>query len=117
MNRHLNTFPGIRAANHERLDYFGHGDLENGWNVAEWGCALAGEVGELCNVLKKMHRAAPFDPSSDELLVAAGEEIADVYLYLDLLSQKLGLNIERCVLRKFNKTSEQYNFPVRITDE
>ena len=26
------------------------------WSPMEWGCALAGEVGELCNFLKKMSR-------------------------------------------------------------
>ena len=108
------TFQGIRDANLSRLDYFGHGSLQDGWNVAEWGCALGGECGELLNVLKKMNRAAAFDPSQESLLLEASHEIADVYLYLDLLAQKLGINIERAVMRKFNLTSEAKGFPQRL---
>lgn len=105
-------FNHLRAANLERVEYFGHGTLDDGWNVAEWGCALAGEAGELCNVLKKMNRQAPFDPDLLELKKEAEKEIADVLLYLDLLAAKLGILLDEAATVKFNETSKQYNFPV-----
>lgn len=108
------SFSGVRLANLSRLDYFGHGDLNTGWNVAEWGCALGGECGELLNVLKKINRAAPFDPDIKTLKIKASEEIADVYLYLDLVAAKLGLDILDCVRAKFNLTSIDKGMPQRI---
>ena len=104
----------LRAANTERVNYFGHGALHDGWNVAEWGCALGGECGELLNLLKKMNRSAPFDPSEEDLLEEIGEEVADVVIYLDLISAKLGIDIEEVVTKKFNGTSEKYGFDVMI---
>lgn len=108
------SFDNLRKVNVLRMEYFGHGDLATGWNVAEWGCALAGETGELCNILKKINRNAGFDPSYNELRHLAAEEIADVAIYLDLISSKLGLHLDGCIKRKFNQTSEKHGFPHRL---
>lgn len=108
------TFQELRQANTDRVNEFGHGNLTDGWNVAEWGCALAGETGELCNVLKKIIRQTDIDPCIDDLTVMADEEIADVAIYLDLLAAKLGINLADAIRRKFNATSEKHGFPQRL---
>jgi len=108
------NFYGIRQANLDRLDYFGHGNLKDGCNYAEWGCALGGECVELLNVLKKMHRAASFDPDYDVLLKQAAEEIGDVLLSLDLVAAKLELDLLSCAANKFNLTSSIKGMPQRI---
>lgn len=42
-----------------------------------------------------------------ELRSALREEIADVFIYLDLLAQSQGFNLEAAVRDKFNKTSQK----------
>lgn len=104
----------LRKANLSRVSRYGHGSIENGWDLMQWGCALAGEVGELCNVLKKMVRQAPGDPSPDQLTGDAAGEIADVMIYLDLVAAKLDLVLQRVVTRKFNQSSKKFGFPERL---
>jgi len=69
------------------------------WSPAEWGCALAGEVGELCNLLKKLLRGD--NPSIEDISC----EIGDVAIYLDLLSSRLDLKLEDCIVLSFNRKS------------
>lgn len=107
------TFNELRDANVSRCVKFGHGGIE-GWNEAEWGNAIAGETGELCNVLKKIIRQMPSDPNQIELRSMASEEIADVIIYLDLLAAKLDLHLGACIKLKFNKTSEKHGFSERL---
>ena len=104
----------LRTANMIRLERFGHGDLTEGWNVAEWGCAAAGEMGELCNILKKINRNASFDPPLEDLRLEAADEIADTMIYLDLIAAKLDLNLGEIIVFKFNKTSEAKGFPEKL---
>lgn len=81
------TFESLRQANVDRVTEFGHGNLDDGWNVAEWGNAIAGETGELCNVLKKFIRQTELDPDPITLTEMAAEEMAEVVIYIDLLAR------------------------------
>lgn len=77
------------------------------WNPMEWACALAGEVGELCNLLKKRYgRNDTSIPSKD-----IADEVADVYIYLDLLATCLDMDMAEVVRAKFNRTSEKVGVP------
>ena len=78
------------------------------WSIADWSNALAGETGELCNVIKKMRRGDNIDVSE------AGKELADVVIYADLLATKLGLNLSDCVRQKFNEVSDRVQSSVKI---
>ena len=52
-----------------------------------WGCAIAGEVGELANLLKKLERdgtASMYD---------IGEELADVFIYLIIICRELDIDL------------------------
>lgn len=106
----------FREANLSRLPRFGHGDLRdpNAWSPMKWGCALAGEVGELCNVLKKYERQLPSDPKPDDLYGSVCEEIADVLTYLDLLAAWFDVDLARVATIKFNKVSQRAGFPERL---
>lgn len=111
------TLEGFRAANLSRLSRFGHGGLRDtaeAWSPMQWGCALAGEVGELCNVLKKYERQMPSDPKPDDLYGAVCEEIADVLTYLDLLAAWFDIDLARVTILKFNKVSQRAGFPERL---
>lgn len=69
------------------------------WSEMEWGCAAAGEMGELCNLLKKRKRG------EDVPLKDVMDEIADVIIYLDLLAARLGVHLSGPIREKFNETS------------
>ena len=88
----------LRNANVKRcVTSFRHA-LED-WSEMEWGCAAAGEMGELCNLLKKRKRGE--DIPLREVL----NEIADVIIYLDLLAARLGTHLSGPIRDKFNETS------------
>jgi len=105
----LLTFAELRAQNTSRaIETFGHNHLLNDWSPTDWGCALAGEVGELCNLLKKWRRK-DFVTASESELAAIGDEIADVQIYLDLLASSLKMHLDEVLVRKFNIVSERMN--------
>lgn len=88
------------------------------WSLSDWGVALAGEVGEACNVIKKMNRVRDNMQQkvvdTEALKMALKMEIGDVYIYLDLLARRAGLNLEDCVRDTFNRISEREGFPERL---
>lgn len=84
------------------------------WSVNDWAVALAGEVGELCNLLKKVKRyddsekvgTNPRNQKRPEPIEIA-DEAADVVIYLDLLCARQGIDLGEAVRRKFNRVSEE----------
>lgn len=110
----------LRYANVSRVPRFGHGDIHDdpettgAWSPMKWGCAAAGEMGELCNLLKKYERQLPSDPKSDELISSIAEEIADVIIYLDLLAELFGFDLPRVIAQKFNRVSHRYGHPEMV---
>lgn len=78
------------------------------------GNELAGETGELCNVIKKiectklgMAGGAADAEALHALHVHAGEEMGDVLICLMLLARKLNIDLETATRRKFNMTSRK----------
>ena len=59
-----------------------------------WTTALAGEVGELCNMIK--------------------EEIGGIAIYLDLLASLLDISLEEAIVDTFNSKSEKYGFKEKL---
>lgn len=74
----------------------------NDWSDAQWCCAIAGEVGELCNLIKKefrgMDKIAPVDIQ---------HEIADIAIYLDLFAASRGIDLGEAIRLKFNIVSNR----------
>lgn len=89
-----------------------------GWTTLEIAGELAGEVGELANICKKLRRSEMGVPgnkvSDEELREQARGEIADVFIVLMLTASKLGVDLEDAVRETFNRKSEQMGFPERI---
>lgn len=100
------TFSKLRAVNVKRCNKHFH--KLNDWSPTDWGCALAGEVGELCNFLKKARRGE--NVSKDDI----AKEIGDVQCYLDLIAARLKINLAECVIDKFNEVSARKNCKIRL---
>lgn len=100
------TFEELRQKNLERdRESFKHIDT---WSLPDFGNALAGEVGEACNLIKKQHRGDSI-PRSE-----IAKELADVVIYADLIAAKLGISLGVCIEQKFNEVSERIGSEVRL---
>lgn len=86
------------------------------WSLSDWMAAVAGEVGEAANVVKKLNRIRDGipgnrpDETKDALEHALCDELADVYIYLDLLAQRIGLNLLGHAEVKFQRTSRKIGY-------
>lgn len=78
------------------------------WSLADWSNALAGETGELCNIIKKIRRGDDIDVKE------AGKELADIVIYADLIASQLGLDLSECIVQKFNEVSERVHSSIKI---
>src|SRR5882762_9108081 len=119
------SFDEVQKANLSRCNRWHHNGIQS-WSPSDWAVALAGEIGEACNKIKKLNRLRdelpnrdnnePWKDNRDRAAIVAeiGAELADSFLYLDLLAQKLGLNLADEVRNKFNKVSQNYGFPERL---
>jgi len=69
-----------------------------------WTNALSGEVGELCNGSKKHHRFlakwAGKNLNREEYKEYASEELADIFIYLVLYTDILGIDFSKAVRDK-----------------
>ena len=91
-------FADLRKANLARLPAFGH-DTVRDWTPSDWAMATTGELGELCNLLKKRLRGEDI-PQQDIAF-----ELADTLIYLDLLAAVLDIDLAAAVIEKFNIVS------------
>lgn len=87
-----------------------HADVKhsNDWTSMEWGCALSGEVGELCNYLKKMKRGDKIKKKD------LAYEISDIMTYLSLLADNLDIDLEKALVEKFNIVSKRWGSKFRL---
>lgn len=104
------TFLEVTAVNAARCEVW-HAEMEP-WSLADWSNAAAGEMGEACNVVKKIRRQetgmrGAVDPEMDVLKEKLADEIADTFLYLDLLATHAGVNLAEAIARKFNAVSDR----------
>lgn len=114
------TFDELRGANAARCRRWHPGwpDDED-WTVADWSNAMCGEAGELANAVKKLRRVETGNPGAndgtvEELIEAIGKEAADVAIYLDLLTAKLGIDLGAAIASKFNEVSDREGFPEKL---
>lgn len=87
------------------------------WTLSDWMTATAGELGEAANVIKKMnslYHQSPYQKlqakSYAQLREQLADELADVAIYLDLLSQAAGFDLETIREAKFKKTSDKIGY-------
>lgn len=88
------------------------------WSLSDWFTALAGEVGELGNVVKKLNRARDGLKGNKEtqaqLRDMLAAEAADIFIYLELFAQVAGFDLVQVTVDKFNEVSERNGFPERL---
>lgn len=78
------------------------------------GNELAGEIGEACNVLKKLERERLGLVGSRATLDDLAEELADGVICIDLIAMDTGIDLGPAVERKFNKTSVARGLATRL---
>lgn len=117
---HALTFDQVTTINRARASRWHPGfPNDDTWSIADWSNAMCGEAGEAANVVKKIRRyesglQGVGDPSEDDLRSMLAHELADVYLYLDLVASKVGIDLPAAVVEKFNIVSERQGFPERL---
>lgn len=73
----------------------------NQWISSDWSNALAGETGELCNIIKKIRRGET--PPRE----AIEEELGGVVAYAFLTASYFGIDLQDAVVKTFNAVSEK----------
>jgi len=76
--------------------------------------ALAGEVGEVCNIVKKHERTRLGLKGKTATIEQLADEIADVIIYAEILAATCNIDLGEAVKSKFNKTSEELGFKTRL---
>ncbi len=99
----------LREANITRNTEFLSRAEMTGLSISFRGNELAGEVGEACNIVKKIEQARlglrPTYATVDDL----AEELADVIICVDLLAMEFDIDLEKAVVNKFNNYSKRHN--------
>jgi NTP pyrophosphatase (non-canonical NTP hydrolase) len=109
---HFNDFSVFNRRRCEAQRGFNH--KLDGWSLSDWMTAVTGELGEAANIAKKLNRVRDGIPGNSEtpeqLKQMLADEIADTFIYLDLLAQSQGFLLEDAVVDKFNRTSEKIGY-------
>lgn len=106
----IHGFRAFRESNRTRCETYFHSVQE--WSASDWMTAVAGEVGEAANIIKKLRRGDYKDEWQAREEIAM--ELADVVTYVDLLAARFSLDLGWAVVRKFNIVSERRNIPMFI---
>jgi NTP pyrophosphatase (non-canonical NTP hydrolase) len=108
----LHAFAAENRARCEAPNGFNH-PLAS-WSLSDWMTAAMGELGEAANVVKKLNRVrdgvAGNKESEDELRAKLRAEIADTFIYLDLLAQAAGFDLASAVRETFDRKSAQLGY-------
>ena len=116
------TFHELSYVNRVRCEASnGFGHALDSWSLSDWMVATLGELGEAANVVKKLNRVRDGIPGNDkseaELREMLRDEIADTLIYLDLLAQAAGFDLQSAVVDKFNRTSLKVGFPHGLSND
>lgn len=84
------------------------------WTLSDWFTATLGELGEASNIAKKLNRVRDGIPGNtdtpEQLREKLADELADTFIYLDLLAQSQDIVLADAVRRKFNETSRKIGY-------
>ena len=113
------TFTGFSISNQIRCSAesgFNH-SIES-WSTSDWFTAVLGELGEAANVAKKLNRVRDGVKGNKETPAELKEklrrEIADTFIYLDLLATHEGIDLEQAIRDTWNAKSEQIGYKETI---
>lgn len=113
------SFENLHKTNVARCSTAFQEDVKD-WTLGDWGNALAGETGEACNLIKKTRRVlqiGSMDINDAVVKRAIGHELADVVIYVDLISEEIGVNLAEMIIEKFNLVSEKRNTTIRLKQD
>lgn len=117
MAKHI-SIPAFTKANMKRVPHFlnakgelVHGEGTSKWTLSDWFTAVAGELGEAGNILKKIRRG---DFSLEEARDELADELADTFTYLCLLAAEADIDLEHASVDKWNRVSAKIGYPVRM---
>ena len=113
----LRTFSAANLARCVSPSGFNHA-LES-WSLSDWMTATVGELGEAANIVKKLNRVRDGIPGNGDateaqLRAKLADELADAFIYLDLLAQAADVDLAGSVVSKFNRSSEKIGYPLRL---
>lgn len=106
------THATLRSANAARQKEW---DTNSQITLAYRGNELAGEVGEACNVIKKLERERMGIKGSRDTKEHLAEELADIVICTDLIAMDAGIDLDAAVADKFNATSEEVGLKTRLS--
>lgn len=105
----MKEFSRVNRERCESPDGFNH--KLGSWSLSDWFTATLGELGEAANVAKKLNRVRDGIPGNKEteaeLRSKLARELADTFIYLDLLCQAAGIDLPEAVVQTFNAKSAQ----------
>lgn len=107
----METFRTLRSANANRQPKW---DTKGVLDGAYRGNELAGEVGEACNVIKKLERERLGIGGSRTTVQALAEELADVVICCDLVAMHYGIDLQRAIQDKFNASSDRLGLSTHL---
>ena len=111
------TFEKLTKANYDRGVRW-HTDGLSSWSLSDWCVALGGEVGEMMNIVKKLNRSRDGIKGNNvkdtQLETELGRELADIQIYLVLVAEAAGVDLEQETINKFNEVSVKHGFPERL---
>lgn len=99
----------LRAANTTRQAEW---DPTNAITLEYRGNELAGEVGEACNIIKKLARERLGLKGSRATKEQLADELADIVICTDLIAMDMGIDLDKAVREKFNRTSEKLGLSI-----
>lgn len=89
---------------------FGWWFLKPGERVWAVKKAMGLKKGEKIERLRQIEIVSVRKETPEELQAALADELADTFIYLDLVAQSQGIDLEAAVIAKFNKTSEKIGY-------
>jgi NTP pyrophosphatase (non-canonical NTP hydrolase) len=111
----LTDFSRVNRIRCEHPGGFNH-NLDS-WSLSDWFTATLGELGEAANIAKKLNRVRDGIPGNketvEELRAKLARELADTFIYLDLLAQSAGIDLPAAVREVFNAKSDQLGCPIK----
>lgn len=110
----MSLYFNLRAANRARdVEWSGEKKISPSFR----GNELAGEVGEACNVIKKLERERLGLRGSRDTVEHLAQELADIMICVDLIAMDYRIDLDQAVSDKFNATSEKNGLKTRLLPE
>ncbi len=106
----INVLLELKRLNLRRCEE-GFGTKVKDWLPSQWSNAIAGETGELCNLVKKYERG---DFGKEIFRKELAKEAADIVIYLDLLCQRESIDLSTAIVEKFNEVSDRVGSDIKI---